>query len=154
MSLKQSLSYITFLSLIFSTGCGSYSEFSSEATKDYSRAEMQKFAKYMVAGKQLYTTHCSNCHQESGQGLGKLYPPLAKSDFMMQNVNRTACLIKNGIKGEIIVNNITYNQEMPALEELTNLEVAEIATYIYNSWGNERGFVTVKEVETSLSNCQ
>ncbi|GAA5042913.1 hypothetical protein GCM10011506_45860 [Marivirga lumbricoides] len=115
---------------------------------------MQKFAKYMVAGKQLYTTHCSNCHQESGQGLGKLYPPLAKSDFMMQNVNRTACLIKNGIKGEIIVNNITYNQEMPALEELTNLEVAEIATYIYNSWGNERGFVTVKEVETSLSNCQ
>lgn len=154
MRQKQGLNILFSVTLLFFSGCGSYSEFSNEATKDYSNAEMQKFAKYIVAGKQLYTIHCSNCHQESGQGLGKLYPPLAKSDYMLADVNRTVCLIKNGIKGEIEVNGVVFNQEMPALDELTNLEIAEIATYIYNNWENERGFITVMEVDKALQNCQ
>lgn len=107
----------------------------------------------MVAGKQLYNTHCSNCHQENGQGLGKLYPPLAKSDYMVSDVGRTVCLIKNGIKGEIEVNGVKFNQEMPALNELTNLEIAEITTYIYNTWGNQKGIVAIDKVENSLHNC-
>lgn len=142
---------IAFIILLFA--CGSYEEFENSATANYSDAKMQKFAKYMIQGKQLYTTHCSNCHQDKGEGLGKLFPPLANSDYMLENIPRTICGIKNGIKGEIKVNGKTYNQAMPALSRLTNLEIAEISTYVYNSWGNEKGMVEIETVEKVLSNC-
>ncbi len=149
--LVNSLSF-TFLILIVAA-CGSYSEFSNEATKEYSNAEMQKFSKYMIQGKSLYTTYCSNCHQSDGTGLGKLYPPLEQSDYMMADKERTICIIKNGLEGEIKVDGIIYNQQMPANTRLSNLEIAEIATYIYNSWGLETGFITVSEVDKALNDC-
>lgn len=144
---------IAMFSIVISS-CGRYEEFKNSATENYSDAKMQKFAKYMIQGKQLYTTHCSNCHQENGDGLGKLFPPLAKADYMLDNIPRSICVIKNGLKGEIKVNGRTYNQAMPALDRLTNLEIAEISSYIYNSWGNEKGMIELETVEESLSNCQ
>ena len=144
---------IVIFSLIISS-CGRYEEFKNSATENYSNEKLQKYAKYMIQGKQLYTTHCSNCHQENGDGLGKLFPPLTKSDYMLENIPRSICAIKNGLKGEITVNGKTYNQAMPAVDRLTNLEIAEISTYIYNSWGNEKGMIELETVEESLSNCQ
>lgn len=145
-------SIIIFSLIIFS--CGRYEEFNNSATENYSDAKMQKFAKYMIQGKQLYVTHCSNCHQEQGDGLGKLFPPLAKSDYMLTDIPRSICAIKKGLKGEITVNGKTYNQAMPASDQLSNLEIAEISTYIYNSWGNEKGIINLDKVEESLSDCQ
>jgi len=145
--------YLAIAFIILLSACGSYEEFENSATANYSDAKMQKFAKYMIQGKQLYTTHCSNCHQDKGEGLGELFPPLANSDYMLENIPRTICGIKNGIKGEIKVNGKTYNQAMPALSRLTNLEIAEISTYVYNSWGNEKGMVEIETVEKVLSNC-
>jgi mono/diheme cytochrome c family protein len=153
MEKKQLSKVVVLIFILGVTGCGASDTFKNEFTKDYSNTEMQKFSKYMIQGKSLYTTHCSNCHQENGSGLGKLYPPLAQSDYMANKLPATICLIKNGIKGEIVVNGVVYNQEMPALDQLTNLEIAEISTYIYNTWGNERGFITVQEVEKALNNC-
>ncbi|SMG40468.1 Cytochrome c, mono-and diheme variants [Marivirga sericea] len=146
--------YSIFLISIILFSCGSYEEFKNAATENYSDEKMQKYAKYMIQGKQLYTTHCSNCHQENGDGLGKLFPPLAKADYMLADVPRSICTIKNGLKGEIEVNGKTYNQAMPSLNRLTNLEIAEISTYIYNSWGNEKGMIELETVEESLFSCQ
>ena len=42
---------------------------------------------------------------------------------------------------------------MPAQPELSNLEIAEILTYISNSWGNQSGFISVSKVATSLVDC-
>jgi mono/diheme cytochrome c family protein len=152
--LSKKFVYSISLIIIMLFSCGRYEEFKNAATKDYSDAKMQKYAKYMIQGKQLYTTHCSNCHQENGDGLGKLFPPLAKADYMLADIPRSICTIKNGLQGEIQVNGKTYNQAMPALDRLTNLEIAEISTYIYNSWGNEKGMIELETVEESLSNCK
>ena len=112
-----------------------------------------KLEQYLMEGRNLYLANCSNCHQPEGQGLAKLYPPLHNSDFMRDNLEETICIIKNGLQGEIVVNGVSYNQVMPANPQLTNLEVAEITTYIYNHWGHERGLIGVLEVEKVLSNC-
>ncbi len=112
-----------------------------------------KFEQYMVEGQLLYQQHCTNCHQATGQGLRRLYPPLANSDFMLNNMEAVICLIKNGISGKIIVNGVEYNQAMPGVSRLTNLEIAEIATYIYNSWGNTAGQITTEKVEAVLKTC-
>ena len=152
--MNKKLLFSILIACIAIFSCGRYEDFKNSATENYTDDKMQKYAKYMIQGKQLYTTHCSNCHQENGDGLGKLFPPLAKSDYMLTDIPRSICAIKNGLKGEIKVNGKSYNQAMPALERLTNLEIAEITTYIYNSWGNEKGMVELETVEESLSNCQ
>ncbi|WP_040497600.1 c-type cytochrome [Fulvivirga imtechensis] len=123
-------------------------------TKALSHTEKVKLEQYMVAGQQLYMQHCSACHQAEGQGLAKLFPPLKNSDYLNDNVEGVVCVIKNGLSGEIVVNGVTYNQPMPALPQLTSLEIAEIATYLYNSWGRSEGVINVKEVEEMLEKCE
>ncbi len=61
--------------------------------------------------------------------------------------------MKYGLRGEIQVNGISFNQPMPGVSSLTELELAEISTYIYNSWGHERGLVKVMEMATLLDSC-
>ena len=145
-----------FLPTIFIIGlaaCGGFSEFENAATENYSREDQQKFARYMVEGKKLYTANCSNCHQEDGSGLGKLIPPLAKADYLLENQERAICIIKNGIKEEIIVNGTAYRQPMIGFSELAPLDIAMISTYIYNSWGAETGFITQEQVKAALQQC-
>jgi len=109
-----------------------------------------KVMQLAIPGKILYESNCANCHQESGEGLGKLIPPLNPSDFMSEDIKRTVRLIKYGIDGEIIVNDIVYNQKMPALDYLTDLEIAQITTYLYNIWGNNKGVISPKDVNNYL----
>ncbi len=112
-----------------------------------------KFQQYYVQGELLYQQHCSNCHQADGSGLGKVYPPLNTSDFMEKNFDSVVCLIKYGYEGAIEVNGVEYNLAMPANALLTDLEVAEIITYIYNTWDHNRGLVEVLQVAPVLNKC-
>lgn len=112
-----------------------------------------KFKQYYIHGEELYLKHCSNCHQKNGTGLGLVYPPLNKSDYMDKNLESVLCLMKNGIEGDLVVNGKTFNQPMPGVSTLTNLEIAEIATYIYNTWDNNRGLIDVKETTHVMDSC-
>lgn len=109
-----------------------------------------KTKQYAIQGQQLYLKYCSNCHQEDGTGLTRLIPPLRKADYMLNDVNRSIYIIKNGLKGSIVVNDIQYNQPMPGNHNLTPLEIAQIATYIYNVWGNEHGLISIEKVNNAL----
>ncbi|NJM25961.1 MAG: cytochrome c [Bacteroidia bacterium] len=117
------------------------------------RDDSPKYTQYYLQGEKLFQTHCSNCHQADGTGLGRLYPPLNKSDYMDDQFADVVCLIRNGKSGEIKVNGAIYNQPMPGVATLTDLEVAEIATYIYNTWTHKRGLIEVTAVSPILSEC-
>ncbi len=137
------------ISLFFIFSCGPRS-----GTEDRSREENIKFNQYLIEGKRLYLKHCSNCHQEDGTGLVRLYPPIKDSDYLIENVEKTICIMKNGQSGEIVVNGITYNQPMPANPRLTNLEIAEIATYVFTRWGHQERWFTHEEVRKILDSCE
>ena len=141
---------IIIVSLIVLWSCTS----KSTSEQSLSKEEQVRYEQYFVEGRELYLLHCSNCHQVNGEGLGKLFPPIKSSDYMEENFEQVICLMRNGISGEIIVNNTNYNQPMPGIKELTALEVAEIATYIYNTWGHNRGYIKVKSVDKILESCQ
>lgn len=111
-----------------------------------------KFDQYYNQGEQLYQVHCSNCHQKNGTGLGRVYPPLHQSDFVDNRFNDVICLMRNGISGEIVVNGVMFKQAMPA-PNLSDLEIAEIATYIYNTWGRTEGIIEVSRVSAQLQRC-
>ena len=112
-----------------------------------------KFEQYFIQGEQLYLRHCSNCHQKNGKGLGLIYPPLDTSDYMQNNLEDVLCLMRNGKSGVLIVNGKSFNQPMPGVPTLSDLEIAEIATYVYNSWSHQKGIVDVKIASQILSSC-
>ena len=116
-------------------------------------ASSVKFKQYYVRGEELYLNHCSNCHQATGTGLGLVYPPLNTSDYMEKNFESVLCLMKHGIKGEVIVNGKSFSQPMPGVSTLTKLDIAEIATYIYNTWDHQRGLVDVTEASRIIDSC-
>ncbi len=115
--------------------------------------EETKRQKYITEGIMLYRKNCANCHQTNGAGLANLYPPLVGSDYMKANKNAVICSIRYGQQGAIVVNGKPYNRVMPAQLQFSALEVAEITTYIYSEWGNDKRLVTGKEAEAILANC-
>ena len=112
-----------------------------------------RLRQYMVEGKRLYNLHCANCHQPDGMGLARLYPPLKNSDYLLQNKVKALCGIRYGQKGEIMVNGIMYNQEMPGIPGITDLEIAEIATYIYTEFADTVQIITLNQVKEIMKNC-
>lgn len=111
-----------------------------------------KFQQYYNQGRALYEQHCANCHQTDGTGLGKLIPPL-NNDFAQKNISLSICSIRNGLTGPISVNGIVYDHKMPGNTRLTSLEIAEIMTYITNSWNGQASPTTVAEVDSVLLSC-
>jgi nitrite reductase (NO-forming) len=92
-------------------------------------------------GKSIYNKTCFACHQPTGEGLPSAFPPLAKSDFLNADVNRAIEFVLKGKSGEIVVNGKKYNSVMTA-QALTDDEVANVLTFVYNSWGNNKKEVT------------
>jgi len=92
-------------------------------------------------GKATYMQTCFACHQAEGQGIANAFPPLAKSDYLNANVNRAIDIILNGKTGEITVNGTIYNSVMTR-QDLSDEEIANVLTYVYNSWGNSKKDVT------------
>lgn len=101
----------------------------------------------VAAGKKLYAGTCSTCHQNEGQGMEGVFPPLAKSDFLMADKKRSIEIILNGISGKITVNGKEYNSVMPSMSQLNDDEIANILTFIRNSWGNKGDAVSATEVK-------
>jgi len=132
--------FIIILSIIANTSCRS-------------KADIE-FEQYYNQGEILYTTYCSNCHQKDGSGLALLYPPLNKSDFMDQNLDEVLCIMRNGKPTPTKVNGKIFVQPMRGVTALTDLDIAEIATYIYNTWDHKRGIITVKEATEKLAACE
>jgi len=104
------------------------------------------FAKSSKEGAIIYEDFCMNCHLPNGQGVEKTFPPLAKSDYLMDKRAASIQAIKFGQKGEIVVNGIKYNNTMARLG-LTDQEIADVMNYITTSWGNtNKKMITEAEV--------
>lgn len=106
----------------------------------------QSMAERMQYGKNIYTQNCLACHQAEGQGVPGAFPPLAKSDYLMADKSRAVSVLLHGLTGKIKVNNKEYNGVMPALE-LSNEQIANVLTFVRNSWGNKGDVITPEEVQ-------
>lgn len=101
-------------------------------------------------GKRIYEQNCLACHQANGMGVPGAFPPLAKSDYLNKDKKRAIGVVLNGLTGEITVNGKQYNSVMPA-QRLSADQVANVLTYVYNSWGNNGSTVSPAEVSTVQS---
>ncbi|MDO5609439.1 MAG: copper-containing nitrite reductase [Pseudomonadota bacterium] len=99
----------------------------------------------VAAGKVLYAGTCSTCHGNDGKGMEGVFPPLAASDYIKANPGRIAEIILHGMQGPVKVNGKEYNSIMPPMAQLTDDEVANIGTYVLNSWGNPGGQISKEQ---------
>jgi nitrite reductase (NO-forming) len=101
---------------------------------------------FIEKGKRIYAQACFACHQAEGQGLAGVFPPLAKSDYLMADKARAIRGIIKGVTGEMTVNGVKYNGVMPPVM-LNDEQIAHVLTFVRNSWGNTGDIVTVEEVQ-------
>jgi nitrite reductase (NO-forming)/hydroxylamine reductase len=97
-------------------------------------------------GKLSYAANCAACHQPNGEGLPGAFPPLAKSDFLLEDKTRAIRVVLDGLSGPIVVNGANYNSVMPAQFHLKDDTIADILTYVMTAWGNNGEIVTTAEV--------
>lgn len=125
---------------------GTIQEMPTDDSKKQTVNKVKTLAEKIEFGKNIYTKTCFACHQANGEGIANVFPPLVKSDYLNADVKRVIGIVLNGKTGEITVNGKKYNNIMPK-QTLTSDEVADVLTYVYNSWGNNKTNVTTKMVD-------
>ena len=95
----------------------------------------------IAAGKKIYASTCFACHQSEGQGVPNAFPPLAKADYLNADPKRAIKVVMKGLSGEITVNGKKINSVMPS-QILSDEEIADVLTYVYSSWGNNKTVIT------------
>lgn len=105
-------------------------------------------------GRNLYNFYCATCHMDNGSGLKGLFPPLAEADYLTNNQEHLACIIRYGLSDTILVNQKTYNQAMPGVKDLNEVQITNVINYINHSWGNKLQHVKVEDIQKSLLNCK
>ena len=101
-------------------------------------------------GRIVFTANCVACHQAEGTGIPRAFPPPAGSDFLNADVDRPIGIVANGLQGPITVNGEKFNSVMPRLG-LSHEQIANVLTYVLNSWGNSGGDITPERVSRVLS---
>jgi mono/diheme cytochrome c family protein len=105
----------------------------------------------MERGKKIYATYCLSCHQVDGSGVPRLNPPLIKTNWVLGDKKRLINVILKGMDEPIEINGEEYDNVMAPHGFLKDEEVADVLTYIRNSFGNKASVITPAEVKTVRS---
>ena len=100
-------------------------------------------------GKKIYLVNCFSCHGKDGRGLLDMGPPLAKSDWVTGEPDIITKIVLKGMQGAIEVSGKKYQPKIPMLafeSIMTDGQIADVSTYIRNSWGNKASPVDEKSV--------
>ncbi len=98
-------------------------------------------------GRDVYTAQCMSCHMEQGEGIDGVYPPLAKSDYLLADKKRSIDQLLHGLSGAITVNGKNYDGVMNSFDALSDTDISDVLNYIRNSFGNKGSAVTPEEVK-------
>lgn len=100
----------------------------------------------MIHGKALYLQYCVTCHQADGGGVPNLNPPLIKTPYVLGDKKRLVKIILQGLNEDIEIDGEIYANAMPAFS-MKDQEIANVLTYVRNSFGNKGSAVTAAEVK-------
>jgi mono/diheme cytochrome c family protein len=117
---RLSLFVVLFLILLILTACGPDEE------------------EFIQEGEMAYISNCGRCHMSNGEGFSHIYPPLAGNPVVtLEDPNPTIDVVVFG------------RGSMPGFgDQLDNEQIAQIISYIRNSWGNEAPVVTPERVRS------
>lgn len=103
-------------------------------------------------GEAIFKKYCISCHQADGGGVPHMTPSLIKSKYVTAEKDSVIKILLNGLQGREI-NGQTYNNPMPPLGAvLKDKEIADVLTYVRNSFGNKAPAITASDVKKARSN--
>jgi mono/diheme cytochrome c family protein len=103
--------------------------------------------KAMENGKKVYDMYCLACHQADGTGVPRLNPPVAKTSYVLGDKKKLVQIILKGMNEPVEINGNIYENVMAPHDYLTDQEIADVLTYVRNSFGNKASVVTAAEVK-------
>ncbi len=101
----------------------------------------------ITRGAVVYKNVCITCHQADGGGVQNMNPPLIKTEYVLGDKTRLSHIVLAGLAEPIEINGDDYKQHMPAQNYLTDQQIADVLTYVRNSFGNKASAVKVAEVQ-------
>lgn len=120
-----------------------------------SKSAEQEFPKGYI----LFKNTCQGCHGADGNGVKSLAPPLNKSNWVVGDKDRLIPIILYGLTGPIKVSGKLYqapeiNGDMPGIgnnNKLTDEEIAQLISFIRNSWNNKAEKVNKEDIAEARS---
>jgi len=110
-------------------------------------AEKKSFAD----GHEVYfrDAHCATCHQPDGKGLDPAIPPLYDSIYVYGDPERLIKITLHGLMGPFELHGKKYDGQVPMTPfggMLNDKEVADVLTFVRNTYGNEASAITPEQV--------
>lgn len=102
----------------------------------------------LMAGKKVYDTYCLPCHMANGLGAPGMNPPLAGTDYVLGDKERLIKVILNGLNEPIEINGEIYQNVMASHAFLSDQQIADVLTFVRQSFGNNASEITVSEVQS------
>jgi len=99
-------------------------------------------------GKTVYVDQCLSCHQADGGGVQNMNPPLIKTKWVLGDKIQLIQIVLKGMNTQTEINGDIYHNLMPPHDYMTDLQIADVLTYIRNSFGNKAKAITEAEVRT------
>lgn len=100
-------------------------------------------------GEKVYAKECLLCHMKDGGGVPHLNPPLAQSSKVVSaDENYLIKTILKGMNARVEIDGEYYSNNMASFARLSDKDIADVLSYIRNSFGNKASFVTEIEVKT------
>ena len=101
----------------------------------------------VTRGKQVYLEQCLACHQVDGLGVQGMNPPLSKTKQVLGEKAALIKIVLNGMQG-VEIGGEDYHGVMAPHPDLTDQQIADVLTYVRNSFGNKASAVTAAQVKT------
>jgi nitrite reductase (NO-forming)/hydroxylamine reductase len=137
--MRPGLALATTVMLLVPSANGTPETHAAEATQGAAKARLPQ-------GEQVYQAYCQACHQANGAGFTGAFPPLARSDYLLADPKRGIRAVLQGLSGAITVNGEKFDGVMPHLNYLTDEQIADVLSYVLNSWGNDGGVIVPAQV--------
>jgi len=98
-------------------------------------------------GKLVYQKACLSCHQADGGGVPRLNPPMSESTTVLGEPKKLIQIVLKGMTDRIPIDGEYYSNSMAPHNYLTDKEIADVLTYVRNSFGNKAPAITANEVK-------
>jgi len=103
----------------------------------------------LTRGKTVYAANCLACHQADGSGVPNLNPPLIQTSWVLGSKVVLVNQVLNGSKGKVEIDGDRFENAMPPQAHLSDQQIADVLTYVRNSFGNKAAVVTAMEVKSA-----
>jgi mono/diheme cytochrome c family protein len=100
----------------------------------------------VARGKIVYTSVCLPCHMADGGGVQNMNPPLVKTSYVLGDKTTLIKIVLNGFNEDVEINGQRYSNSMSSHDDLKDQQIADVLTYVRNSFGNKASAVKIAEV--------